>query len=150
MIDEEEKQRYVEATKCESCAQWHHHCDAECCKMIRIDMDPKALDKVSLYLSVNPGYLGLSDIRYYKYHDVDYVRGMLRFKKKRLTVIGGIIYYFHQCSRLKDNLCLDHPDNKPEMCKVLNLETAKIPGQPFHLTPNCLFKYKSKEVKKND
>ncbi|KKL10007.1 hypothetical protein LCGC14_2560120, partial [marine sediment metagenome] len=27
------------------------------------------------------------------------------------------------------------------------LETAKIPGQPFELTDNCLFKFKSKEVK---
>ena len=151
MIDEEEKQRYVEASKCENCTQWHKHCNAECCKIVRINLDPKELDKVSTYLCIKPrGRFGMDDIRYYRYRDVGYVRGMLRFKKERLTAIGGVIYYFHPCSRLKDNLCLDHPNNKPEICKTLTLETAKLANSPIYLTPNCLFKYKSKEVKKND
>jgi len=151
MIDEKEQQKYIEASKCENCTQWLKHCDAECCKMITINMDPKELDKVAIYLSIKPsGRFGMSDIKYYKNHDVDYLRGMLRFKKDRLEVIGGKVYYFHECSRLKDNRCLDHPDKKPEICKVLTLETAKLPGSPFELTPNCLFKYKNKEVKKND
>ena len=151
MIDEEEKQKYCEATKCEECTQWHHHCNAECCKTVKINIDPKELDKVATYLSIKPiGRFGLDDINYYKYRDVNYVRGNLRFRKDRLMVIGGLIYYFHPCSQLDNNLCLLHGKNKPEICKMLTLETAKLPGQPFTLTPNCLFKYKSKEVKQDD
>ena len=152
MIDEKEKQRYIEASKCDNCLQWHKHCNAECCKIVRINVNPKELDKCFNYLSVKPGSkLGLSDIKYYKNRDVGYLRGNLRFKKERCEVIGGMVYYFHPCSRLKGNLCMDHKDGKkPELCKALTLETAKLPGQPFYITPNCLFKYKSKEVNKND
>ena len=151
MIDEEEKQKYCEATKCSECTQWHKYCDAECCKIVKINIDPKELDKFTTYLSVKPsGRFGLGDIRYYRFRDVSYVRGLLRFRKDRIVVIGRNVYYFHPCSRLKDNLCLDHDNHKPEICKSLTIETASLPGNPFFITENCLFKYKGREVKQND
>ena len=88
-----------------------------------------------------------TDYRYYSLRDVQYVRGFLRFKKDRIVVVGRKVMYIHPCKLLKGNLCEGHPNKKPEICKLLTLETAKLPGQPFELTDNCLFKYKSKGVK---
>jgi len=150
MIDKKEKQRYIEATKCENCLQWHHHCNAECCRSIFLNIDPKMLESGGKYIFLNPGKLGIDDIRYYRYHGVDYLRGLLRFKKDRIEVIGKKVIYFWDCSRLNGNLCLDHPDKKPKLCKALTLDSAKVINKAFGVTPNCLFKYKNKEVKKDD
>ncbi len=148
MIDDEEKQRYVKATSCEDCLGWHKYCNAECCRSIYLNIKISELDKGSRYVTLNPGKrLGLSDIQYYRFHDVEYIRGLLRFKKDRIVVIGRKVMYIHNCSRLDGNMCLNHPDKKPELCNVLTLDTAKLPGQPFKTTSNCLFKYKCKEVK---
>lgn len=148
MISEEEK-RYVEATKCKDCLSWHHHCNAECCKLIFLDVDPKELEEGGKLLAVKPSEpLGPGMRRYYQLRDVECIRGLLRFKKERIKIIRGRMMYVHPCKLLKDNLCEDHPDNKPEICKKLNLKTAKLLGQGFFLTDNCLFKYKCKEVEK--
>ena len=148
MISEEDKKRYAECIKCEGCLDWHHHCKAECCKIVFINIDPKELEKSGSLLTINPEpKLSPKDMRYYQLRDVQCIRGLLRFKKDRIIVVGNKVMYVHPCNLLKDNLCEGHPDNKPELCKALTLETAKIPGQPFALTDNCLFKYKCKEVR---
>jgi len=153
MISEEDKSRYSECKNCKNCKDWLHICKAECCKMIKIDVDPKELSKSSIHFSVIPQRrLGISDILYYKYHDVDYIRGRLRFKKDRIYVIGKNVYYMHPCMQLENNLCKLHGSNhKPIICQELTLEAAGIEGNPFIVTDNCLFKYKSKEreVSKN-
>ena len=146
MISEEEKERYIEATKCSECAQWHHHCQAECCKIIFLNIDPKELEGPGKYFTVKvkPSF---TDFRYYSLRDVEYLRGILRFRKDRIIVVGRKVMYIYNCNLLTEDLkCLGHPDKKPELCKFLTLETAKLPGQPFELTDNCLFKYKCKEV----
>ena len=148
MISEEDKQKYAEAAKCHDCPSWLHHCKAECCKIIFLNIDPKELEKSGKLLTVKVKQ-PFTDYRYYSLHDVEYIRGLLRFKKERITVVGRKVMYVHPCKLLKGNLCEGHPDNKPELCKILTLETAKLPGQPFELTDNCLFKYKCKEVKKD-
>ena len=150
MIDEEEKQRYIEATKCDNCLQWHKHCNAECCRCIFLNIDVKLLDGPCKYITINPGALSGSDITYYKNHDVDVLRGLLRFKKERIEIIGNKVIYFWDCNKLVGNMCSEHDKNEPEICRLLTLETAKLPSQPFALTPNCLFKYKMREVKKNE
>ncbi len=148
MISEEEKQRYAEAAKCHDCIHWLKNCKAECCKIIFLNIDPKELEKSGKLLTVKVKQ-PFTDYRYYSLHDVEYIRGLLRFKKERITVVGRKVMYVHPCKLLKGNLCEGHPDKKPELCKMLNLETAKLPGQTFELTDNCLFKYKCKEVKIN-
>jgi len=150
MISEEEKQRYIEASKCKGCLDWHHHCQAECCKIIFLDIDPDKLKCGGRFFSVKISDLrNFVDRRYYQLHDVECVRGLLRFKKSKIITVGRKVMYISPCKLLKDNLCMGHPDKKPELCKMLTLENAKIPEQPFRLTDNCLFKYKCKEVKKN-
>ena len=131
MIDEEEKQKYIEATKCENCTQWHHHCGAECCRSIFLNIDLKLLEGGGNYVFLNPGKIGMSDIKYYSHHDVDYMRGLLRFRKDRITVIGRKVIYFYDCNRLNGNLCLDHPDRKPELCKALTLDSSKVINSSF-------------------
>ncbi len=147
MISEEEKQRYAEASKCEDCINWHKHCKAECCKIIFLKIDPKELEKPGTYLNIKVKQ-PFTEWRYYSLRDVQCLRGLLRFKKDRIIVVGRKVMYIYNCDLLTENfLCEGHPNNKPELCRLLTLETAKIPGQPFELTDNCLFKYKCKEVK---
>ena len=147
MISEEDKKRYIEASKCEDCLSWHHHCHAECCKIIFLNIDPKELKKGGkLYVMRPSPPLTSKDWRYYNLRDVECIRGLLRFKKDRIFVIGNKVMYIHPCKLLKGNLCEGHPDNKPELCKALTLETSKLLGKGFKLTDNCLFKYKCKEV----
>jgi len=148
MISEEDKQRYTEAAKCHDCISWHQHCKAECCKIIFLNIDPKELEKGGKLFTIRPqSPLSFSDRRYYQLRDVECIRGVLRFKKERIIVVGRKVMYVHPCSFLNDDLsCKGHPNNKPELCKVLTLETAKISGNGYELTDNCLFKYKCKEV----
>ena len=146
MISEEEKQRYAEAAKCSECTQWHHHCKAECCKIVFLKIDPEELKKPGRYCVIKPKQ-PFREYRYYSLRDVQYTRGMLRFKKDRIVVVGRKVMYIYPCKLLKNNLCEGHPDKKPELCKLLTLETSKLLGQGFELTDNCLFKYKCKEVK---
>lgn len=151
MIDEKERQRYVEATKCDKCTQWHHNCNAECCRSIVLSIDPKIVEESNKYVTINPGKdFTFADARYYKLHDVEHIRGLLRFKKERIYIFGRKVLYIHNCKKLKDNMCLDHPDKKPEICKIMTLQTSKMAHPSFCVTNNCLFKYKSKEVKQND
>ena len=150
MISEEEKQKYCEASKCKDCVHWHKYCNAECCRTILLNIDPKELEKGGIYFTTRPDKLTHSEVIYYRNHDVQYIRGLLRFRKDRIEVIGKKVLYFHDCSRLDGNMCLDHPDKKPELCKFLTSETAQMMDRGFTLTPNCMFKYKSREVKEDD
>ena len=91
-----------------------------------------------------------TDYRYYSLRDVQYLRGFLRFRKDRIIVVGRKVMYIYNCKLLTEDLkCEGHPDKKPELCKIFNLETANLLGQGFELTDNCLFKYKCKEVKED-
>lgn len=144
MISEEDQDRILEAQKCETCPEWHKHCKAECCKIVYLKIDPQRLKGHAKYLNMRvSGTLSLSERRYYRLRDVPYIRGVLRFQKDRILVAGGKIMYIYPCKLLDDNLlCKGHPDDKPEICRKLTKETAWLPGQPFKLTDNCLFKYK--------
>ena len=146
MISEEEKQRQVEAVNCHDCISWHHHCQSECCKIIFLNIDPEKLETPGKYFTLRPRSPFL-DRWYYSLRDVEFLRGILRFRKSRIVVVGRKVMYIHPCKLLNGNLCGGHPDKKPEICKLLNLETAKLLGQRFELTDNCLFKYKRREVK---
>ena len=149
MISEEDVQRCAEAENCKDCLGWHHHCKAECCKIMFINIDIEELEKPGKFLKIKVKQ-PFTDWRYYSLRDVEYLRGILRFRKDRIVVVGRKVMYVHPCKYLTDDLrCKGHPDNKPQLCKVITLETAKLPGQPFAVTDNCLFKYKCKEVKKD-
>jgi hypothetical protein len=150
MISEEEKIKIIESKKCTNCLEWHKHCDAECCKLIFLNIDMKDLEKPGKYILVKlKEKLDLGEIRYYQLRDIEYLRGFLRIKKERVSVVGTRILYIYPCKFLKNNLCIGHPDKKPRVCRVLTLENSKLENQPFTLTDNCLFKYKCMEVKEN-
>ena len=149
MISEEDKIKYVEASKCEDCISWHHHCKAECCKIVFLNINPGELKKPGRFITIQPK-LPFNDWRYFSLRDVPYMRGKLRFMKDRIIVAGGKVMYVYPCRLLKGNMCIEHEKGtKPDICKVLTLQTAKLPNQPFQLTDNCLFKYKQKEVEED-
>lgn len=146
-ITEEDVKRFEEAKTCKGCLGWHKYCKAECCKTIELNIDPKLIDKSKteyLVIRINRN-MSPSDQYYYMLHDVRYTRNTLRFRKDRLKVIGRKVYYFYKCNLLdENNLCKGHPNNKPELCKKLTLETSNIKKGGYMLTDNCLFKYKMK------
>ncbi len=150
MMSEEDKARIVEARSCNSCLDWHHHCNAECCRIIFLNIDPKRVDGPGKYLDLRVGQLGLNEQYYYRLRDVSYVRGLLRFQRNRLLVAGQKVMYIYDCALLDGCKCKGHPDDKPELCKRLTVETALYPDFGFGLTDNCLFKYKHMEIEKNE
>ena len=150
MISEEDKARYAECVNCTTCQEWHHHCNAECCKLVWLDIDPRKMDEGVKYLTIKPNrHLSVDEIRYHKYREIEYVRGMLRLRKDRIYIIGHKIVYLFPCSQLENNLCKLHGKNKPKICESLTLESAKVHNDSFIVTDNCLFKYKAKEVIKH-
>lgn len=150
MISDEDKQRYMECTNCKDCAGWLKHCKAECCKIVFIKVDPSELENGGAYLTIKPKtLLSPNDQRYYKYRGIQCIRGLIRVPKDKIVVVGRKVMYISNCIQLENNLCKIHDKGKPEICQALTLETAKLPSQPFELTDNCLFKYKSREVKQD-
>jgi len=136
-------ERVQEAKTCKGCLGWLHHCHAECCKSIKLNIDPKILEGAGEFISIRVGKnFSASDQWYYKLHNVHYTRGILKFKKSRIKVFGNLCFYLHPCEKLDGDLCSGHPDNKPKLCKFLNEETSKLKNAGFELTDNCLFKYK--------
>ncbi len=143
IFSEEDKERLMAAKTCNSCLQWHKYCNAECCKIIYLDIDPQELKKRGAYIKIilkRP--LSLDELWYYRLHDVLCTRNTLRFKRERVIASQGQVMYIHPCKLLKDNKCMGHPDNKPQMCKQLTYENIKNKPTKFKVTPNCLFRYK--------
>ncbi len=147
MISMEDSKRIEESKKCKECIDWHHHCKSECCKIMYLEIDPERLKTNSRFVDIKVKELRMNEILYHRLRDVSYVRGFLRFPKKNISVVGNLILYIKSCSQLDGYLCKGHPDNKPEICKLVTFESSKIPGMPFRITDNCLFKYKTREDK---
>ncbi|MHA1690027.1 MAG: hypothetical protein ACTSU7_00185 [Candidatus Heimdallarchaeaceae archaeon] len=142
-VSVEDIERTVEAKSCKDCLGWHKHCHAECCKYLFLNIDPSILDNLGGFINIRlKKELSPSDQWYYKLRGVSYSRGVLRFDKSKIKLVGNRVVYIQNCELLDGNLCKGHPNNKPKMCKMLNEETAKLPLQPFVVTDNCLFKYK--------
>jgi len=151
MTTEEDIIKIEEAKGCNSCPCWLKHCNAECCKIIFINVKPSKLKGSNYFLKIYKPKLSLNDQRYYLLRDVKYTRGYLIFPKHRIVTFKDQVAYVHRCKwLLPNNLCKGHPDNKPEICKSLNVETAMHAEKyGFRLTDNCLFKYKLMEDDKN-
>jgi len=151
MMCEEDKRRYLKASTCDDCIGWHSVCDAECCKVAFLDIDPKLLDKPGKYITIHPATkLSLDEQWYYKLRDVEYVRGKLRFLKYRVQLCGTRIVYIYTCQCLENNLCTIHNGVKPNICKDLDSSSmSEYPDKTksVHgiITDNCLYKYKMEE-----
>jgi hypothetical protein len=143
MIKQLQEQMAKEAKTCSDCLGWHKWCQAECCKIAYLDINTEVLKEDHTFIDVRPSRkLSYSEILHYKYRDVPFVHGVLRFKKARITIIGEEMMYIWPCSRLKHDKCLDHPDKKPKICRDLTAETAKGIHAKYRTTPRCLFKFK--------
>lgn len=145
MISEEDIHRIREAKNCDGCIGWHKYCNSECCKISFLNVPVESLKSKTLFVDIKIKNLSFSDIRYYSLRGVRYTRGVLRFHKKHLMAIGRKVVYVRDCDWLENNLCKGHPDKKPDLCKMLNLENSKKLIKPFAVTDNCLFKYKNVE-----
>lgn len=138
MLDE---QRIEEAKNCKDCLGWHKYCKAECCKNVSLGKETFLLNLPGNFLKLKmKRKLTPSEIWYYSLRDVLYRGGFLRFKKERIKLISGEMFYQYTCKKLKGNFCTGHPNHKPEICRDFVLETCHAKG--CVLTENCLFKYK--------
>ena len=89
---------------------------------------------------------------YYELHGVKVEGNLLSIPKEHCEFLPGVVIAHMRCELLiKDNLCAGHPDDKPEVCKGLTLETTRqalpmgsdAPEAGCRLTPNCLFNFKT-------
>ena len=144
MISEEEKIRLEDAKSCNDCLSWHKHCKAECCKMILLNgINPSVLEESGNFIMVRR-ILTANERWYYRLHGIGIIHGSLRIDKSLCLNINGELYYIRKCDLLDgENKCKGHPDNKPQICRMLtehNLDECRKKG--LIVTDNCLFKYK--------
>jgi len=131
-----------EAKKCKSCVDWTHHCKAECCKVVYLNVNPITLKMKGKYIIVKKPIL--KDTQwYYKLRGVRYIRGELRFPKEHCVGSGDEVLYIKKCKLLEGFKCKGHPDNKPDMCK--NLSKESFNDTSVRITPNCMFRYQQME-----
>ena len=146
MLNEQEKQMAMDAAHCDDCLGWHKHCKAECCSVVFLNAPASEVMSKGRYIRIQ-GHLSLGNRKYYRLRGVRYVHGILLFEKSMCKPHGNRIIYIRPCDWLTDKLlCKGHPDDKPELCKVLTLDTANDPKMGFEITPNCLFRFKVKGV----
>jgi hypothetical protein len=153
MKSEEDILRLEEAKHCQGCPGWLKHCKAECCKTVKINIDPRTVPKTGKFLVVNHPGMTPGDRWYFGMRGIKTDRGKLRFPLEDVMIFGNEVVYVRSCEKLTDEgLCSGHPDNKPSICKELTLETAEMhikADNGIYVTPNCLFRYKKKEGTKN-
>ena len=139
MMAEEDKERIKCAMNCDSCLEWHKYCNAECCRMIFLNIPKVVLLTEEKYIKI-PSKINFDERKYYKLHDVKYSRGFLWFLRERCGFIGNEVVYFFSCKNLKNNKCIAHGKLKPGICVEMTAEN--IHSKKFKVTPNCLYKYK--------
>ena len=149
MISDEDTLRLEEAKHCQGCPGWLKHCKSECCKLVKINIDPHKIPKTGNYLTIHQQRLSPGDRWYYSLRGVKTDRNLLRFPLNNIVVLGQEVMYVRECDMLtKEGLCEGHPDKKPSVCKELTLATVDAHLQAvdgIYVTRNCLFRYKQKE-----
>ena len=139
------------AKGCDNCLCWLKYCDAECCKGFQCPVgsntDTTVKDGVfRIRVPMNPDKKW-----YFELHGVKVEGDVLNIPEVCCEFLPRLVTVHMRCELLtKDNLCAGHPDNKPEVCKGLTLETTKhaLPmdadatEEGYRLTPNCLFNFK--------
>ncbi len=129
------------ARSCDDCICWLEYCEAECCGGFNFRLNPQSWvdrDEHEVRIHVR---LSEDSKRYYELHgarvgadEVAVPVGCCEFSANHLHVSMP-------CSALQeDRLCSLHPDEKPEICKALSLETGETGA--YVLTKRCLFAYK--------
>ena len=143
MMSEEEKQRLNDAKTCNDCLGWHKHCNAECCKIVFLNISQEELKKRGPYVKITQSRpLSMDEIWYYRMRDVLCTRHTLKFKKERIMTYQNKIMYIHPCKLLDGCKCKGHPNDKPILCKLMSLENHKSQPNRYRVTDNCLYKYK--------
>lgn len=150
MMSEEDKEMLRESKKCDNCLQWHKYCKAECCLTVFLNLRPDALKDKRSFLDFRM-IIDFDKRWYYRLRGINYVHGVLRFPKKDCRVVGNEVIFMRKCELLTEDLkCRGHPDKKPRICRTLNVETSKLEGRGYRVTPHCLLKFKRMEDEKDE
>jgi hypothetical protein len=128
------------------CLDHHPVCKAECCKEFTLTI--KDFDKVreGAQVAVVPGILTKDLKWYFELHGATFRDGFIMITKAGYKKIKGTQdrYVFHRrCAYLNADLtCKGHPTDKPLCCQELTRKTCH--EDRFTLTPNCVFRRKTK------
>ena len=139
------------AKACDHCLCWLKYCHAECCMGFQCPVGPDTRTTIkdgvfNVSVPIDPDKKW-----YYELHGVKVEGNVLKIPEEHCEFLPGLVIAHMRCKLLTtDNLCAGHPDDKPDICRRLTLETTKQalpvgsedPGEGYRLTPNCLFNYK--------
>ena len=140
-----------EARGCDDCLCWLEYCHAECCKGFQCPIGPDAETTIKdgvfkIRVPMNPDKKW-----YFELHGVKVEDDWLHIPEECCEFLPRLVTVHMRCKLLTgNNLCAGHPDDKPEICRGLTLDTTKqalpmgseAPEEGYRLTPNCLFNYK--------
>jgi len=118
-----------------TCQDYHHKCNADCCRLFVLDDVNKSVYKFKT---------NNKDIqKYYRLRGARIVRDtiIINIKDYRIVKENNKLLMYRDCDWLdNDTLLCKHHDIKPLICRELNWDTKDL--KKFYLTPNCMFNEK--------
>lgn len=128
---------------CNSCIEWHKHCNADCCRCFSIiDGCPRKVIRGTMFV-----YLRLDKdmLWYYQLHGcVVHPDGLaIPLHKFKVKHVDGKVQFWRNCDLLDGVLCKGHPDKKPLVCQNFNIDNCL--DENVSPASNCLWVLKRKK-----
>ena len=138
------KELKKEASKCDGCLGWLHHCKAECCKEFKMAKETLVKRRGGYITNIT---MNGALIPYLILHGVSITQDKKAFietYKYKVIDEGTHLKFVRPCNALdENNLCTLHgTDKQPILCQAFDPCKPNDFGKRVYITPNCLANYK--------
>lgn len=122
-----------------SCLEQHPICHANCCRQVKISLNEPLGERSILAVK---GFLTKDMQWYWRLRGCTYDsrRGITFFHLSIYDIEehDGYLILHRDCKLLKGNLCVGHPDKKPEFCKIMDVNNPSSVTSKMYVTKGCL------------
>lgn len=128
----------------DNCPDWHHKCNAECCRMFTITEQTPKRYRPNTLVSFTLKNMTPDQKWYYELHNCKVQNNTITLRMPKNTLVNNKLVIYKKCTLLNDNnMCDGHPNNKPDLCKNMNRTESRTNN--YYLTPNCRFNHEVQE-----
>ncbi len=128
------------------CLEQHNICKANCCRQIKINLDEPLGERTRI---LTKGFLTKDQQWYWKLRGAIYNSrlGILTYHLNDYEVENHDNYLIlkKDCYLLNGYLCEGHPDNKPLLCKALDINKPESVTKKMYITKGCILHKDYKE-----